>query len=234
MSYSSQTGDLTASNVQNRYVAEVWRTTGDQDQYLEFDFTTAQAIDTIDIVNHNLTSAADVILSMGSTTNPTDFTTVMAWREFDMFEIFAQQSYRYARVRFADTNNPDGYIEVGQVWLGSYGETAILFSPEWADGDTFIDRRQVSDGGLFHGELISRRKELPLLFAGLTTAEADAIQGIVEESSGSQYPVFVWPKRTEPEAYIVHIVEYTKRRTQQMIEISLRLMEQIRGVLTGS
>jgi hypothetical protein len=64
------------------------------------------------------------------------------------FNIFAStQSYRYMRIRINDIDNPDGYIEVGRIWVGCSFRPRIGFSPKYTLKPTDPSRITESEGG---------------------------------------------------------------------------------------
>jgi len=87
-----------------------------------FDFGSAKAVDFAFIPRfHNLTSSAVVKVQFNSTDS---WDPPAATEELDVTagkaiaKTFTSHSYRYARLYISDTSNPDGYLEVPNVWLG--------------------------------------------------------------------------------------------------------------------
>ena len=227
---------MPVSAAQSEFVAELYNATG-TNPVVEFDLGAVKSFDTIVIEGHNLTSGAAVTVRWGESENTTAYSAVLEWREFGIHTILsATTDWRYLRLNFADTNNPDGSVSIGQFWIGSSRESPMQFTPEWADAERFINRRQRSDIGVLHSERLVRQHDISLLFGGLSHAQATTIwSGIVVDTDGGADPIFIVPKPSEEpdRAFVVRLVEHARRRTQHFQEITLRLLEDIRGVIVG-
>jgi hypothetical protein len=88
-------------------------------------------LDTLAILNHNLTTSATVLLqgsndvSFGSI----PFTETLTIEKTNLYYIapyLPLTSYRYWRIDVTDTTNPDGYIQMGTIVFGS----TIIFNGE--------------------------------------------------------------------------------------------------------
>ena len=119
---SSEVTTLPAANVVHKLAGRVWRTSGASFEWIKFDLGNAKQIKEVAIVNHNLTSGATITLeanSLDAWTSP-PFSIAIPWRQ--TMVIFLDQTYQWWRITFADTENPDGYIEVGRICAGVYYE----------------------------------------------------------------------------------------------------------------
>lgn len=121
---SSEVVELPAENIQDPRVSKQWRTTGDTDEYIVIDagagntLTPSSAV----VLGHNLTNASTVKIqgnatdSWGSPTIDETFT----YNAGTMIEYFTGSALRYWRFHFADSANPDTYIQIGRLILGVY------------------------------------------------------------------------------------------------------------------
>jgi len=111
------------------------------------DFVDEQ-INTFAILGHNLTSSASIILDMNIADSWPGFTSqTIIWNEDTILKYFptidtdadillcetgdtlitesgdtivSEYGYCYFQIRINDASNPDGYIEIGRIWLGTY------------------------------------------------------------------------------------------------------------------
>lgn len=118
-------GDMSLQNLKAMNLYKKYRT-ADLSAQVNFDLGSAQAIDFAAIVGHNGTPAATVTISAGSTPSVGDYssgaldllTGTDAGYELNNFaEKFAEQTYRYWRFDFSDAGNPDGFLEIGRIYL---------------------------------------------------------------------------------------------------------------------
>jgi hypothetical protein len=125
-------GDFSVNNVNTDIVEQVYRSTATT-CVLQSDTQVTQGIflDTLAILNHNLTTSATVLLqgsndvSFGSI----PFTETLSVEKTNLYYIapyLPLTSYRYWRIDVTDTTNPDGYIQMGTIVFGS----TIIFNGE--------------------------------------------------------------------------------------------------------
>lgn len=118
---SSELVTLPATNVQQIWRSRVWRTTGDTSEWIMFDMGAATAVRAFALIGHNLTSGAVVHVQA----NATDVWTApsvdiaIAYHSATLVYLWStDQSFRYWRITLADSSNPDGFIDVGRIYLG--------------------------------------------------------------------------------------------------------------------
>lgn len=136
-STSTQAGDFSVDNLNTDIVEQYWRTaTGVKVVNLDCDTQIVQGIflDTLAILNHNLTSSAIVTL-IGS--NAPDFSNPvqisLTVERNNMYYVAPElplTSYRYWRLDIQDTTNTDNFLRIGTVVFG----TAVIFQ-----GECFVD-----------------------------------------------------------------------------------------------
>jgi hypothetical protein len=135
---STATGDFLANNVNTDIVEQVWRSNNaPSSQTLTCDtgITQGITIDTIAILNHNLTSSA-LVQVQGSNDNfatPPSVLYNMTITTLNMFYIapeFPKSSAsknRYWRFIIQDSTNPDGFLQIGTI---VFGNAKIFVYPE--------------------------------------------------------------------------------------------------------
>lgn len=116
-----------------------------------FDLGSTQAIQAIAIKNNNFQSDASVSIH-GNPTNAwasPAVTYTFGAIDNDLMVYFwaSAQSYRWWKIIIEDVDNPDGYVEMGRVFLGGYFSPTRGFKEDY--GDNIIDPSDVmfSKGG---------------------------------------------------------------------------------------
>ena len=133
ISASSEASGYPIGNVQDYQLIKAFRTTGISGEYIKIDAGSGNTITATcaAILSHNLTSGATIKIQA----NATDDWAAPAIDEtftYDgdiMIQYFTSGSYRYWRFYFDDASNPDGYIEIGRLFLGPY----LQLNPPKAD-----------------------------------------------------------------------------------------------------
>lgn len=101
-------------------LSRVGRTIDVSDQDVKFTFTSAVDVTYIAITAHNFTSTATIKLQANSSDSWTTpaFETTLTDCGVWCIDNFTKQTYKYWRLFIDDDTNPDGYIEIGYVFLG--------------------------------------------------------------------------------------------------------------------
>lgn len=232
VSASSEASGYAASNLKLLPVSKHWRSTGDSSEYVEFDLGSAQSISMIALLNHNLTSAATITVRAGSSAAPngSQFETTLTYREFDAFKLLAAaESWRYWRIIFADASNPDGYIKVGIVMLGSY--TTLAF--HWQYGamftDSFTNIHRRTGGGAVYAEAVFGIIRHTFSFGPLTQANMATLRTLYRTLRGSANPLFVIPEYGTYEGYFGRFTSEFARTLNFHEYVDLEFEEDGRG-----
>jgi len=137
---STKAGDFGVNNLNTDIVEQIWRSDDGVVTGINLDCDTEIAqgvfLDTLAILNHNLTTSAtvNVIGSNSATFTPVGTTFVLNVRPDNIFHIesvLPLSSFRYWRISIDDSTNPDGFISIGTIVFGA----AIIFQ-----GECLVDR----------------------------------------------------------------------------------------------
>ena len=92
-------------------------------EFLYCNLGSTKTIHLIEIKNHNLSASATITARFYSDAfvTPVDYIT-MVWHA-GQIAVRTAKSYQYMAIEFSDPSNPDGYIEIGLVWVG---DAAVL------------------------------------------------------------------------------------------------------------
>ena len=90
-----------------------------------------------------------------------------------MIGAWSPVSYRYWRFRFQDAANPDTYIEVGRLWLGTYLEPTLDHEPGYTESLRDLSVIQESLNGVTTGVERPKLRRFSLSFPIVETSERD-------------------------------------------------------------
>lgn len=138
----STSNSFDVNNLNTDIVEQVWRSDNANVQSLTCDTEDSGGVflDTLAILNHNLTQGAQITL-IGS--NSPSFTTTPFVEQLQvepnnmyyMSEQLPLSGYRYWRIDINDTTNPNGYLEIGTIVFGS--ATVFTTDENFTDDVTF-------------------------------------------------------------------------------------------------
>lgn len=122
----------------------------------------------------------------------------IAWRAGTMFRYLATASktWRHWRLRIGgDSANPDGRIEIGELYLGDYFEPGEDFS--WNSvpgGEEAVERRQETESGTPRDVLLNRLRSARLGYEHLAAADVASFramfQAVKDAANGRNLPLF--------------------------------------------
>lgn len=121
---SSAAASFPASQVQSKFRALRWRSTAITSQWIKVDFGATKDWNTVILWDHNLTTSATVTIT-GSADDITYSSTLQAGVPMVDGQLVidcGDRQYRYIKITIVDGSNPDGYFEVGKVFVGAYLE----------------------------------------------------------------------------------------------------------------
>jgi len=132
-------------NLHNQRLAKRWRSTDPSAQTIVCNLGSAQAVDTIAIMGHNISASATLTIEAGTADSwgSPAFTTSLTYNTAAVLKFLAAaQTYQYWRFTIDDGSNSDGYVEVGRFWLGTY----LALDPSSLDSFTVTKTRSDTVG----------------------------------------------------------------------------------------
>lgn len=195
---------LPASNMATREVWQVARSTNDDITSTRFtvDFTAARSVRCVALGNHNLSAAARVRVTLGTTSGGLDlydsgwtaawqmaFDSLVEWESATWWIGTAGDEYlrspypvlvvfsdtyqgRYLTVEVDDTANADGYVQFGRVFAGGSLQPAINASYGLQDSWRDLSTTDASESGSFWPTERRRLRGVSFVLEHLTLAEA--------------------------------------------------------------
>ncbi len=211
ISASTQNGTFLASNL--RYdksvpLALVWKSAAADVSGVTvlFDLGASPNWNFVILLNHNLTSAATVTLTAGTTNACGDFSHSMTWREFDIYYRHTSTlTYRYFKLTFTDAGNSDGYISVGKVLLGF--TTTLTKNYRYGATVDYQTGQRINESDLMvtHVDRLADIVELQLTWATLTTTIRDEMITFLKSLHGASIPLFIILDTDTYEGYYVRL-----------------------------
>jgi hypothetical protein len=147
LSYSSQLSNYPAINTQQRWRTYPWRSTGVNIEYIRMEGYSALQANIFVVFNHNFQKNTNSNMRIkGSNDNwaTTPLNQAMTKTD-DLFIYISPTTLTYddfGVYMYDVVGNPDGYMEVGRIWMGTYWEPTYGYNS--TSIDTIIDPSVVS------------------------------------------------------------------------------------------
>lgn len=238
-----------AENLVTGVYAQPWRTTDVLSSHnVVQDFGAAVEVDTVWLGNVNLTSGATVKIQANASDSwgapSVDETLTVSGLGQDpahvnlWHELSSAQTYRYWRLLITDGSNPDGWLEVGEWWLGSrvslaggedfqtvhseiYPDRNLLHETEWAQ--EYVYSRDLDDIRTFS-----------LRFRPKGVSNLNVLRKLKRYTNGSGRAFVFAPNRTATpvESFFVRMTgDFTVTQDDLTVySVDMNLREQARGV----
>jgi hypothetical protein len=150
--------------------------------YFQATFTSAQSVTCMVVQGHNLTASGTVALK-GSNNNWASSTVIVADTDIDAADprafYFSTATYTSFRLYPVDSSNPDGYIEMGKWFLGTYVQPSINYQKGWnrsRQGRSVVTR---STNGIEHIDSRPTQRMAQFSFERATAADVAIIEALI-------------------------------------------------------
>lgn len=148
------------------------RTIDDSAEWIKFSFGSAVAADYILIQNHNFTSGATVKIQANATdvwTSPS-FDLTLTVDDIICAKFSAQQTYQYWRIYIDDSSNPDTYLQISKIFLGTYLDMPGMNLDQSIFRKSTATARK-SNSGQLYGEKRLKYKTATITFSDVTNTK---------------------------------------------------------------
>ena len=138
------------------------------------------------IYGHNFSSAATILLEGDSA--PTydsdggnaEFSEAVTWTTGKILHYLSSaQIYQYWRLSVTDAANPDEYIEVGELFLGSYLALTRNYSNGWTESINTLKNTQVTQYGIERDRFYNFQRTWELDFDAISPADVTNIKTLL-------------------------------------------------------
>lgn len=186
---------------------------------ITFDLGSAKTPKVLILLDHNLTSAATIRLQASTVSNfaSTPVNDLVVWRSGSILHYIGDpdRTYRYWRLVLTNTANPDGYLRISEVFLGTYVQLAKSFSLGDVQGRVRAGQRDRSAAGRWYGGLNALLKSFDMAFVRTNATDRDALVGVFEAlnsaSTRTVLPVFFNPNSED--LSLVYLCEWEEDRS---------------------
>ncbi len=179
-------------------------------------FSSAKEVNAVILQDHNLTSAANITLKARNDTSwrlttetaePVD--EVITWQSGRIlhYVVSSSNTQRYWRVDITDTANPAGFIEIGNLYLGSFDEMVRNAAIGYKQTETVIGSRNIDPYGVEDNRFRNRQKTWQYKLPASTDIKTleGVFDNIYSSTSGKYDPVWIQPTSNSTDFHMVHL-----------------------------
>lgn len=159
---------------------------------INIDFETATEVKVLIIDGHNLTDAATITLKGIEPPIFSEAVTSPVGGSIIIYYLSAATTKQYWHLQITDNANPDGYIDIGDIFLGSYMELSKTYSKGFSKGFKLLYDSNRTPYGIVKKRFYNRQRSFMydfklLLMADIVLLE-DMIDSIASRSTGQLKP----------------------------------------------
>jgi len=156
---------------------------------------TAQVIDLVAVVGHNLTENAVITVKAGSDVDVSDYSTSMTARRRTAFlKIASPQTYQFWRIEIKDETNTHEFIDIGYLVLGQVTTPDFSFREGWVRRDTI---RKI--GAKDNYRKLNELEMISINFDAVTETSTDTLRDLFEAAVDE--PLFIIPDVDENDGF---------------------------------
>ena len=199
----------------------------------------ALAVQALALFDHNLSSGVTIALkgnTVDSWASPA-FSEAVIWKSDKIIHFLSTtQTYRYWQPQITDAANPDGRIEIGELFLGSYLELTRNYSEGFSEDPEFLMNTNETPYGIRRHRFFNVRRSFTFNFNSMPVADVTSLRSLIaavcDRASGTFKPFWFIPDSSVPnDAHLVEIVSLpVTNRTLSYYDMPLTLREVLTSV----
>jgi hypothetical protein len=210
---------------------------------INIDLGAAGQAQAIILYDHNLTSAAVITLlgasvaSTNSSFSSPGFSTTVPWSSAKTLHYLSTgPTYRYWQVKVSNTAIADGYIEIGELFLGAYTELSANIEEGYSEETNFLVENNITPYGVERCRYYNTQRSWDVNYKAMSTADVVAMgvltSSVTSRSAGTLKPFWFNLDSTQTDKnYLVKINGLrVEHMTGDRYQIPLGLKEVVRSV----
>lgn len=210
---------------------------------ITIDLTAAAEVKALVVMDHNFTSAVTLLLegddaaTFDSDGGSAQFSEAVTYNaEKIVHYLSVATTRRYWRLSITDAGNTDGYIEIGELYLGSYLELSRNYRQGFSEETEFLMEQNRTPYGVgqdrFYNQQLTFEFDWNAIVAADITSLKTLIAAIASRSAGTFKPFWFNKDSASPnDSYLVKLDSLPVRHlTRTMYEMPLRFTEVLASV----
>jgi len=207
------------------------------------DLGSAQEVKALAIYDHNFTAAATLLLeaddaaTFDSDGGSAQFSEAVTWADDKILHyLSAATTKRYWRLSVTDAANTDGYIEIGELYLGGYMEMSRTFSNGFTEDVEFLMQANETSYGVRRDRFYNTRAAWNFNFSVMAAADVTLMRALlaaISDRTTGKFDPFYFNKdsATPADFYLVKLEGLpVNHRVRTYYDMPLTMVEVLRSV----
>jgi len=145
---------------------------------INIDLGAALEVDTLVLYDHNLTSAATITLKG---VEPVIFSEAIPWVSNNIIHYLSvATTKRYWHLQITDAANPVGYIEIGEIFLGSFMELSRTYREGYSKGFALLFDSNRTPYGVTKKRFYNRQRTFEYEFGCIVAADITLLETMID------------------------------------------------------
>ena len=145
---------------------------------INVDLGSAQEVKALILYDHNLTSAATITLKG---VDPPIFSEAVTWASSKILHYLSvATTKRYWQIQITDAANTDVYIDIGDVFLGSYMELSKTYSVGFSKGFNLLFEANQTPYGVIKKRFFNRQRQFEYDVKLMSTADFALLETMID------------------------------------------------------
>ena len=145
---------------------------------INIDLGSAQEVKALILFDHNMTSAATITLKG---VDPVIFSESVTWASGKILHYLSvATTKRYWQLQITDATNPDGYIEIGEIYLGSYMELSRNYREGFSKGFELLFDSNRTPYGITKKRFYNRQRTFEFEFGCIVAADITLLENMID------------------------------------------------------
>lgn len=211
---------------------------------ITIDLGSAQEVKALAVYDHNFTAAATLLLEADDAATfdsggggAAQFSEAVAWADEKILHyLSAATAKRHWRLSVTDAANTDGYIEIGELLLGSYMEMSRTFSNGFSENIEYLMQSNTTSYGIRRDRFYNTRATWRFNFKVMDAADVSLMRtllaAITDRATGKFNPFYFNKDSASPsDFYLVRLEGLPiNHRVRTYYDMPLTMVEVLRSV----
>jgi hypothetical protein len=194
------------------------------------------------LADHNLSSGATIVLkghTADSWASPNFTETITPWNEGNIIQFLTtavSTVYKCWQIQITDPGNPDGYIEIGELFLGSYLELTKNYVEGYSERTDFLKDTNRTSYGVERDRFYNSQLTFSFNFGAMPPVDVASMKTLIaalgSRSLGTFKPLwFNTDSATPNDTYFVKLSSLPiNNRTKSLFDMPLEFKEVVTSV----
>ena len=221
---STENPNFEVENIQDTRLSRYFRTVLDAAQDIVIDAGGSTTASYFAILNHNLSSGATIKLQGNNTDawGAPAFDEALTWNVDMIVFNFTEVSYNFWRLYIDDPANPDNYIKIGHLYLGTFLQMPYMKVDQVLTVKT-MSKVKISESGQAYGDEKYSFRNPKINFPRISQTQRLAIQAMFDTVKNVRpFILLIWANELDFEKAVYCVIDQDKLTWKRQDNVSYK------------